>query len=75
MNTFGNEYQLGRTNDFVVRELLDEVPGQPRQARVSSPSYTTITGPVLFIVAFGCCKIITPAPEESRVILQVDARA
>jgi len=75
MNVFGNEYQLGRTADFVVRELLEEVAGQPPQARVSSPSYRVDDEPIVFTVAWGCCKIVTPAPEESRVILQVDACA
>jgi hypothetical protein len=70
MNTFGNEYQLGRTADFVVRELLEEVAGQPPQARVSSPSYRVDDEPILFTVAWGCCKIVTPAPEGSRAQVQ-----
>lgn len=69
-NTFGNDYQLGRTADFVVRELLEEVVGQPPQARVSSPSYRVDDEPILFTVAWGCCKIVTTAPEGSRAQVQ-----
>ncbi len=70
MNVFGNDYQLGRTSDFVVRELSGEVAGQPPQARVSSPSIRENGQLILFTVAWGCCKIITPAPEGSRVQVQ-----
>jgi hypothetical protein len=67
MNVFGNDYQLGRTANFVVRSLLAEVAGQPPQATVSSPSFCVDGVPILFTVAWGCCKIITPAPDGSRV--------
>jgi hypothetical protein len=70
MNAFGNDYQLGRTANFVVRELLDAFPGLPPQARVSSPSYCLDGEPIVFTVAWGCCKIVTPAPDGSRVQVQ-----
>ena len=70
MNVFGNDYQLGRTADFIVRELSGEVAGKPPQAQVSSPSFLQNGEPIVFTVAWGCCKIVTPAAPESRVQVQ-----
>ena len=70
MSTFGNNYQLGRTADFVVREILEAVPGLPPQAKVSSPSFRVNDEPVVFTVAWGCCKIVTPAELGARVQVQ-----
>jgi hypothetical protein len=67
---FPNDKELGRTNDFVVRSLnVEGLPGTSGAGRatVSSDSVKLHGLPVVFNVAWGSCKIITAAPEDSRV--------
>ncbi len=66
---FGNEYQLGRTADFVVESILPGAAGAPPRCVVYSPSHLNPGdgSRLCFSVACASTKLVTPAPLENRV--------
>jgi hypothetical protein len=67
--TFGNEYQLGRTLDFVVESILPAAGGAAPRCVVYSPSHTNPAdgSRLCFSVACASTKLVTPAPLANRV--------
>jgi hypothetical protein len=67
--TFGNEYQLGRTTDFVVEAILPCAPNESAKCTVYSPSHVHVAdgSRILFSVACASTKLITSAPPENRI--------
>lgn len=68
---FGNEYQLGRTSDFVVESILPGAAGAAPRCVVYSPSHTNpVDGSRLcFSVACASTKLVTPAAAENRFVV------
>ena len=66
---FGNEYQLGRTADFVVESIIPGLAGAAPRCVVYSPSHlNAIDGSRLcFSVACASTKLVTPASAENRL--------
>jgi hypothetical protein len=72
--TFGNDYQLGRTLDFVVESILPAAAGAAPRCVVYSPSHLNpVDGSRLcFSVACASTKLVTPASVENRVPVGCD---
>ena len=66
---FGNDYQLGRTADFVVESIIPGAAGAAPRCALYSPSHTNpIDGSrLLFSVACASVKLVTAAPLENRL--------
>ena len=66
---FGNEYQLGRTADFVVESILPGAAGAAPRCALYSPSHMNpLDGSRLFFsVACASVKLVTAAPLENRL--------
>ena len=66
---FGNEYQLGRTADFVVESILPAAAGAAPRCALYSPSHMNpLDGSRLFFsVACASVKLVTAAPLEHRL--------
>ena len=66
---FGNEYQLGRTLDFVVESILPGAGGAAPRCVVYSPSHTNPHdgSRLCFSVACASTKLVTPAAVENRL--------
>ena len=69
--TFGNEYQLGRTLDFVVESILPGAAGAAPRCVVYSPSHTDpLDGSRLcFSVACASTRLVTPASVQNRLVV------
>jgi hypothetical protein len=67
--TFGNDYQLGRTLDFVVESILPSADGAAPRCAVQSPSHVHPTdgSSVHFSVACASVKLVTAAPVANRI--------
>ena len=68
---FGNEYQLGRTLDFVVESILPGAGGAAPRCVVYSPSHTNPHdgSRLCFSVACASTKLVTPAAAENRLVV------
>jgi hypothetical protein len=69
---FGNEYQLGRTLDFVVESILPAAAATAPRCVVYSPSHVNPNdgSRLCFSVACASTKLVTPAPLENRIPVQ-----